>query len=160
MLSYICSSACVNCSRNTLITVKSQQCDIKFLQNLHYISKRQKCTGGQQEAEIQSEHCKTATHVWWYGQTDPEGCWQSHHTASRWPFGSWEYKNITKIRTSVAATSDRRANMRLLSHQTWNSREDGNCSWLASSIHSACESLCFKVREAGPFVYNHHRKKS
>lgn len=44
MFSYICRWACVNCSKNTLFTVKSQQCDIKFLQDLHYISKKKKKT--------------------------------------------------------------------------------------------------------------------
>lgn len=64
MFSYICRWACVNCSKNTLFTVKSQQCDIKFLQDLHYISKKKKNLVGQQGAKITADLDQSTEKLW------------------------------------------------------------------------------------------------
>lgn len=164
MFSYICRWACVNCSKNTLFTVKSQQCDIKFLQDLHYISKKKKpgWTAGSQNHSrsrsiygkaLESTHTlghnsksslntKTATHTCVMDAERETQRSADNVTTHNHHRRAFEFFFKTNRRTSVAATSDRRTNMRLLSHRNCNSHKDANCNWLTRSIHSVCVCVC------------------
>ena len=139
----ICRSACVNCSRNTLFTIKSQQPDITFLQKWHCILKWETYMGGQQEAENTADlhlskkkkikkvwnthtHTQSQQHEHWNNTDRARGLLAISPTTCRRPSRSCFNANL---RTSAAASR---------THTRTETVTEMETSWLPSSIHSVC----------------------